>query len=150
MAGAPEGSQPSVIQTERTRSREELSVFDIGAGPSAFDVVDAKLIQPSRYSELVFDGERNAFALRSVSERRVVDPDSHVIPPTSIHRDRDEEADPPRLSNRAAWACRCPARLCPPALQKSARHRTESIASGWRATSRHRLADGTATHPSVL
>src|SRR6266496_4414984 len=150
MAGASKSSEPSVIQTERTRSREELGVFDIRTGPSAFDVVDAKLIEPARYSQLVFDGERNAFALCSVSERRVVNPDSHIIPPTSIHRDRDEEADPPRLSNRAAWACRCPTRLCPPALQKSARHRTESIASGWRATSHRRLADETATHPSVL
>ena len=54
---------------------EGLVVLGIGAGPARLDVVDAQPVELLGDTELVVDGERDAFELRAVAQRRVVDLD---------------------------------------------------------------------------
>ena len=74
--------------TERDQSRlpqvefrlgpfEELGVTRVRAGPAAFDVRDAQLVQLAGDGQLVSHRERDVLALRSVPQGRVVDQDPH-------------------------------------------------------------------------
>src|SRR5882724_13141555 len=51
---------------------EELRVLGVRARPAAFEVMDAQVVQAPRDLHLVVDRERQALALRAVSQSRVV------------------------------------------------------------------------------
>ena len=84
---------------------EELVVLRVGARVAALDVVHAEVVELLGDAQLVVDGERDAFELRAVAQRRVEDLDrfrkrhfirGHVQPiPCS---------DRPRLGRRA-YSC---------------------------------------------
>src|SRR3989440_12918113 len=59
---------------------EELGFLGVRARPAAFEVVDAQLVQPVRDFQFVGDRERQALALRAVSQCRVVQ--EHVPHPS--------------------------------------------------------------------
>ena len=65
-------------KSQRASGGEELGVLGIGAGPAAFDVVDAQLVELLRDLQLVLDGEGDALHLGAVAERRVVKFDFHL------------------------------------------------------------------------
>ena len=72
-AGGAEGRHARVLQVEfATRARKELNILGVAAGPAAFNVVHAKLIQAARHLEFVIHGEIHAFALRAVTQGGVV------------------------------------------------------------------------------
>ena len=77
MTGAAEGGEPCAPQVERASALEEFRVFDVRAGPAAFDVIDAEFIELAHDRQLVFNRKRHAFALRAITQRRVVDSYSH-------------------------------------------------------------------------
>ena len=52
---------------------EEFVVFGVGAGPAAFYVIHAQIIQPTGDAKLVVYGEGDAFQLAAVAQGRVVD-----------------------------------------------------------------------------
>jgi hypothetical protein len=57
-----------VFELQIARAGEEFLVFGIGAGPSAFNVVDTELVQFLGDEDFVIDRERDGFALRAVPE----------------------------------------------------------------------------------
>src|SRR5205823_1793286 len=65
-ARGSEGAEPGMLQLETTRLLEEFLVSGIGAGPSAFNVVNTELVQFPGNEHFVIDGERDSFALRAV------------------------------------------------------------------------------------
>ena len=74
-AGAAEGGKPRVLELELLRLAEELDVLLVGAGPAALDVVHAEGVEALGDAELVGEGEVDAFTLRAVAERGVVEGD---------------------------------------------------------------------------
>ncbi|CRH94426.1 Uncharacterised protein [Chlamydia trachomatis] len=60
------------MQLYAASALEELRIFRNRARPSAFDVVDAQLVQNGQCCELVSDGQGNALLLGSVTQGRVV------------------------------------------------------------------------------
>ena len=68
-----EAGDLGVLPLAAFRLLEELHVLRVRARPSAFDVVDPEGVQPLGDAQLVGQGEIDAFALRTVAERRVVD-----------------------------------------------------------------------------
>ena len=56
---------------------EEFLVFGIGAGPSAFNVVNTQLIEFLGDEHFVIDGERDGFALRAVPESGIESLNAH-------------------------------------------------------------------------
>ena len=47
-AGGAEGDELGVLEVQLGGAGEELDVLGVGAGPAAFDVVDAELVQLAR------------------------------------------------------------------------------------------------------
>ena len=56
---------------KRRRVGEEGGVGRIGAGPAAFDIVDAERVERQRDRALVLDREVDALRLRAVAQRGV-------------------------------------------------------------------------------
>ena len=74
LAGGAEGDQLRMREREFVlRSCEELGVFGQGAGPSALDEANAVVIEQSRHREFVDDRVRDALALGTIAQGRVVD-----------------------------------------------------------------------------
>src|SRR5579862_4111413 len=76
-ASGSERGELGVFEFEITSSGEEVPVFGIGAGPSAFNVVDTKLVEFVGNEDFVLDRERDGFALRAVPERGVESLNAH-------------------------------------------------------------------------
>ena len=75
-AGGPERHQRRRVELQLGRGApEELFVLRVGARPAAFDVVDAQVVELLGDAQLVLDRQRDAFELRAVAQRRVVDLD---------------------------------------------------------------------------
>ena len=74
-AGRAESGDFGVAQLEFLHLGEKGRVALVGPRPSAFDVVEAELVEPGRDRELVIDGERNVLGLASVAQRGVVELD---------------------------------------------------------------------------
>src|SRR5207302_3894174 len=70
-----EGRNPGMVPGAGACLAEELGILGIRAGPTALDVVDAQPIKLRRDLELVGHGERDALALRTVAQCRIVDSD---------------------------------------------------------------------------
>ena len=62
------GAQLRVFKSFFLGEREKFFVFGIGAGPAAFDVMDAEFVETTRDFEFVENGKRDAFGLRAVAE----------------------------------------------------------------------------------
>ena len=76
-ARGPEGGQLCVLQFQTARLFEELFVFGIGAGPSAFNVIDTELIEFPGNEHFVIDGEGDGFALRAVPKSGIEGLNAH-------------------------------------------------------------------------
>ena len=74
-AGAAERRQPGVFESRRFRQLEETQVLGVRAGPSAFNVVDADVVQAQGDLELFLGAEGDVLALGAVPECRVVNED---------------------------------------------------------------------------
>ena len=74
-AGATERRQPGAFESHRFRQLEETQVLGVRAGPSAFNVVDADVIQAQGDLELFLGAEGDVLALGAVPEGRVVEDD---------------------------------------------------------------------------
>ena len=68
------------------RALEELDVLGVGAGPAAFDVVEADLVQARGDAQLVGQREDHALALGAVAQRGVVEEDgvAHEAAPAVV------------------------------------------------------------------
>ena len=74
LAGCTEGDQLRVRQRQfAVRPCEELGVLGQGAGPSALDKANAVVIEQSRHRKFVDDRVRDALALGTIAQGRVVD-----------------------------------------------------------------------------
>ena len=72
-ASRPEGHQLRVLKVQfGCRPLEELHVLGVSARPPALDVVHAETVQLFSNAQLVVNGQRNAFKLRSITQRGVV------------------------------------------------------------------------------
>ena len=74
-AGAAERRQPGVFESRRFRQLEKTQVLGVRAGPSAFNVVDADVVQAQGDLELFLGAEGDVLALGAVPECRVVNED---------------------------------------------------------------------------
>jgi hypothetical protein len=66
-----------VPELQATRLFEEFFVFGIGAGPSAFDVVNTELIELPGDEHFVIDRERDGLALRAVPKSGIESMNAH-------------------------------------------------------------------------
>ena len=80
----PKAVSLACCSSSSARAGEEFLVLGIGAGPAAFDVVDAELIQLLRNEQLVIHGEGDGFALRAVAESGIESEDLHGFQLSSI------------------------------------------------------------------
>ena len=71
-AGHTEGGELGVLPGAVAPALEELEVLGVGAWPAAFDVRDAKAVQPVGDAELVLERVGNALTLRAVAQSGVV------------------------------------------------------------------------------
>gem|GEM_PF-5319363 len=71
--GAAESGELGVVESVTLHPLEEAHGFRVRAGPSAFDVIDAEVVQALGDAHLVFKGEADEFALLAVSQGGVVD-----------------------------------------------------------------------------
>src|ERR1022692_3701775 len=55
----------------------KVKIFRSGAGPAAFDIVDAQLVELLRDEQLVVDGERDGLTLGAVAKSGVKSKDLH-------------------------------------------------------------------------
>jgi hypothetical protein len=78
-AGHAEGGQAGVFQAELPHVAEERLVLGVAQRVAALDVVHAQLVQPFGHQQLVFQAQRDPFALGAVAERRVVNPYAPVV-----------------------------------------------------------------------
>ena len=78
---AAEGGDLRVLEFSLGRFREEIHVLRVRPRPAAFDVMHAERIEPLGDADLVRARKRDAFALRAVAQRRVVDGDFPVHSP---------------------------------------------------------------------
>ena len=76
-AGGAEGRHSGVTEFQAARPLEEVFVFGIGAGPAAFNVVDAQLVEFLANEDFVLDRERDGFALRAVPESGIESLNAH-------------------------------------------------------------------------
>src|SRR3989449_7501812 len=87
-----------LAQRDARDAPEELRVLGIRAGPAALDVADPERVQPAGDPDLVLRREGEAFALRAVSQGRVVQDRVHValpdISPTGSQKKRPLEERP--------------------------------------------------------
>jgi len=74
-AGAAEGRDLCLPEFPLGRLGEEVHVLRVGARPAAFNVIDAKGVEALGNTNLVSAGKIDSFALRPVTERRIVDVD---------------------------------------------------------------------------
>src|SRR5438128_764910 len=102
----------------RADAPEELRVLGVRARPAAFQVMDAQLVQPPRDFQLVVDRERQALALRTVPQCRVVQ--EHVLRPPCGDNKSGAASRAFERPRRACWgpAVRQPSAGTPP-LKKS-------------------------------
>src|SRR5262245_25358697 len=75
VSGASKSRHPGMLQRQLRNSLEERHVLEVRSGPTTFNVVDAKLVQLVRNVELVINRKGDVFALRTVTQRRVVNLD---------------------------------------------------------------------------
>lgn len=76
-AGAAEGGDFGVFEGFLFGEVEEFDVFGVGAWPSAFDVMDAEVIEFACDADFVEGAEVDAFALGSVAQGGVVEREIH-------------------------------------------------------------------------
>ena len=74
--GHAESGEAGVFQ--RRALGEERRVGRVGAGPAAFDIIDAEVVQRQRDLALVFDREIDALRLRPVAQRGVEEIEAFV------------------------------------------------------------------------
>ena len=72
MARAPEGHDMRPFEFQGLYRLKKFHILRVGAGPSAFDKMDAELIELPGYLQLITDGKRDAFRLRSIAQRRII------------------------------------------------------------------------------
>ena len=70
------GSQTGVLEVHLGHAGKELDVLRVRPGVTAFDVVNAELVHAAGDLQLVIDGERDTFHLRTVAKGRVVQLDA--------------------------------------------------------------------------
>ena len=70
-----EGRQARMLQVQLLRLLKESDVARIGAREPALDVIDAEVIEFLRNQQFVRDGKADAFTLRAIAQRGVVDLD---------------------------------------------------------------------------
>ena len=77
-AGGAEGGELGVFEMQfGFGAGEEVFVLGVGAGPTAFDIVDAQLVEFLGDEEFVVDGEGDGFALGAVAEGGIEGEDFH-------------------------------------------------------------------------
>ncbi len=62
-----------MLQRNRLDHPEELNIFRVRAGPSAFNKMHAETVQLLRDQHLVFGRETDIFRLRAVTQGGVID-----------------------------------------------------------------------------
>ena len=72
-ARAAEGGEFRVLEFELLGFAKKLDVLLVGARPAALDVVHAEGVEPLRDAKFVGQGKVDAFTLRAVAERGVVE-----------------------------------------------------------------------------
>ena len=70
--GRAEGRHLGVLELEFFDALEKIGVAVVGAGITAFDVIDAEFVQFRGDAQLVLERKRNIFGLAAVSQGRVV------------------------------------------------------------------------------
>ncbi len=73
MAGRTECRQAGVLPGDRFGGLEEIHVLGVGARPAALDVGEPERVEPAGDLDLVRERDDQAFALRPVAKRRVVE-----------------------------------------------------------------------------
>src|SRR5262249_15906336 len=98
---AAEGGDARVVEGVRARLGEELRVFGVGAGPAPLDVVDTEIIKAVGNAQLVLERQCQVFAVRSVTQRRVIHRDSRHTALRSLYgRVHLTSNGPPRQANK--------------------------------------------------
>ena len=71
-AGGAEGCYTGIIEGCLLGQLEKLHVSGIGTRPAAFDIMNAKVVQPLGNLDLFFGGKADVFPLSSVSQGGVI------------------------------------------------------------------------------
>ena len=119
----PKATSVEVVSCISFGAPEQLVVLGVGARPTRLDVVDAQPVELLGDPQLVLDGERDAFELRPVAQRRVVDLD-HVAWEVSVVI----------RAHTIPCTCRLGRSARPYSLGNHLRHRTGG--TGWRGRRR--------------
>src|SRR5207249_6903104 len=94
-----------LAQRDARDAPEELRVLGIRAGPAALDVADPERVQPAGDPDLVLRREGEAFALRAVSQGRVVQDRVHVA--LRVFHSLSKKSGPSRERPRCLGATLC-------------------------------------------
>src|SRR5204862_521362 len=94
-----------LAQRDARDAPEELRVLGIRAGPAALDVADPERVQPAGDPDLVLRREGEAFALRAVSQGRVVQDRVHVA--LRVFHSLSKKSGPSRERPRCLGAALC-------------------------------------------
>jgi len=76
LSRAAEGGEAGMPEAGLLGQFEEPCIFRIGAGPSPFDIMKARLVKPLGNPQFLLRGEVDLFSLGPVPERRVINQDA--------------------------------------------------------------------------
>jgi hypothetical protein len=93
----PKAASFGVLEFELFGFAEELDVLFVGAGPAALDVVHAEGVEALGDAQLVGERKMDAFALRAVAERGVVEGDANLSHANSYQSPRCQADDRPSI-----------------------------------------------------